>query len=95
MRAYLDAGVKEYWVVDARPEPARFDIYKAGAKGFTASRKTAGWVKSPTFGKSFRLDVGKDPTRSPNLHLAREMTPHAFCNFVCHSSSSRPMSRYR
>src|SRR5205823_6808609 len=45
MRAYLDAGVKEYWVIDARTEPVRFDIYKAGARAFAVVRKSAGWVK--------------------------------------------------
>jgi Uma2 family endonuclease len=69
MRAYLDAGVKEYWVIDARTEPLRFDVYKAGAKGFTAVRKTAGWVKSAVLGKSFRLDTKRDPLGNPDYLL--------------------------
>lgn len=45
MSAYFDAGVTEYWVVDARDgSDIRFDIYKRGKKEFTAVRKTAGWV---------------------------------------------------
>jgi hypothetical protein len=69
MQAYLDAGVREYWVVDARKEPLRFDIYKAGSKGFTATRKAGGWVKSTVFGKSFRLVAGKDPLGNPEYDL--------------------------
>jgi Uma2 family endonuclease len=69
MRAYHDAGVQEYWVIDARSESIDFDIYKAGAKGFTAVRKTAGWVKSIVLGKSFRLDVKPDPLGNPDYVL--------------------------
>jgi len=69
MRAYLDAGVKEYWVIDARTEPVRFDIYKAASKGFAATRKSAGWLKSAVFGKSFRLDVIADPLGNPDYVL--------------------------
>jgi Uma2 family endonuclease len=69
MRIYLDAGVREYWIVDARRTPLRFDIYRAGAKGFTPVRKVAGWLKSAVFGKSFRLDVTKDPLENPDYVL--------------------------
>jgi Uma2 family endonuclease len=69
MRAYHEAGVQEYWVVDARGASVEFDIYKAGSKGFAAVRKSAGWVKSAVFGKSFRLDAGKDPLGNPKYIL--------------------------
>jgi len=53
---YHDAGVREYWVIDARDEDAiRFEILKRGRKGFAPVRATDGWLKSPVFGKSFRL----------------------------------------
>jgi Uma2 family endonuclease len=56
MSAYHDAGVEEYWVIDARDEEAvQFDIYKRGKKEYTAVRKQAGWVRSPALGRSFRL----------------------------------------
>lgn len=56
MTQYHDAGVSEYWVIDARneDEPA-FTIYRRTAKEFVAVRKSRGWLKSPVFGKSFRL----------------------------------------
>ncbi len=54
-RAYWEAGVREYWVVDARREIPLFDIFRHTARGFTATRKQDGWLKSQVFGKSFRL----------------------------------------
>ena len=56
MSAYHDAGVTEYWVIDARDEDnIRFDIYKRGKKEYVAGRKQDGWVRSVVLGKSFRL----------------------------------------
>jgi Uma2 family endonuclease len=56
MSAYHDAGIGEYWVIDARNEDdIQFTIFKRGKKEFTAARKSAGWVKSTVLGKSFRL----------------------------------------
>jgi len=37
--AYWEAGVREYWLVDARREPLTFDILRHTAKGFAATRK--------------------------------------------------------
>ena len=54
-RNYFAAGIPEYWLIDGREADVRFDIYKRGAKGYTAARKSAGWVKSAAFGKAFRL----------------------------------------
>jgi len=66
---YFTAGVSEYWLVDARPEPVSFEILKRGTTGFTATRKQAGWVKSAVFGKSFRLLIGKDRSGNPRPKL--------------------------
>jgi hypothetical protein len=52
---YWRAGVREYWRVDARGESLVFDILRHTAKGYVATRKRAGWVKSAVFGRSFRL----------------------------------------
>jgi Uma2 family endonuclease len=54
-QAYWEAGVREYWLVDARKEPLSFDILRRTARGFAAARKQQGWVKSAVFGKAFRL----------------------------------------
>jgi Uma2 family endonuclease len=70
MSAYFDAGIGEYWLIDARNEEEfRFDIYKRGKKEFTASRKTEGWVKSGVLGKSFRLRQSEDEDGNPEFEL--------------------------
>jgi Uma2 family endonuclease len=56
MAKYHDAGISEYWVIDARDtDDIQFDILKRGRKGYAAARKSDGWVKSAVLGKSFRL----------------------------------------
>ena len=59
--AYWQAGIAEYWLVDARKGPVRFDIYRHTSKGYVATRKQAGWVKSAVFSKSFRLSQRQGP----------------------------------
>ncbi len=54
-QAYWEAGVKEYWIVDARREPLQFEILKYAAKGYVAVRRHQGWIRSAVFCKSFRL----------------------------------------
>jgi Uma2 family endonuclease len=68
--AYWEAGIAEYWLVDARKEPVRFDLYRHGEKGYVASAKRAGWVRSRIFGKWFRLRRTKGPREYPNFALA-------------------------
>ncbi len=61
-QAYWEAGAREYWLVDARNEPLTFDIFRRTAKGYSATRKQDGWLKSAVFGKSFRLTQEVDAT---------------------------------
>jgi hypothetical protein len=53
--AYWKAGIREYWLVDARKDPLRFDIFRRASSGYLAARKREGWIKSKVFGKAFRL----------------------------------------
>jgi Uma2 family endonuclease len=53
--AYWNARIDEYWLVDAREENLRFDIFKHTSKGYTSVRDKEGWKKSHVFGTSFRL----------------------------------------
>lgn len=70
MSAYFDAGIQEYWVIDARDEDdIQFDIYKRGKKEFTAVRKSGGWVKSAVLGKSFRLTQAEGADGNPDFTL--------------------------
>lgn len=68
--AYFDAGVAEYWLVDARGDEVEFHVYKRGSKKFSSSKpQPGGWVKSAAFGKSFRLARGTDATGKPEFTL--------------------------
>ena len=70
MSAYFDAGILEYWVIDAREEDdVRFDIYKRGKKEFVAVRRQEGWVRSAVLGKSFRLTQAEAPDGEPEFTL--------------------------
>ena len=67
--AYWQAGVKEYWLVDARMDPVNFEILRRGARGFASSRKQDGWLKSNVFGKSFRFVQTVDESENPEFIL--------------------------
>lgn len=66
MTAYFDAGVAEYWVIDARPDPVRFDIYKRTSKGFAPVRRQAGWLKSSVMERSVRVRREKNGLGFPH-----------------------------
>ena len=55
MSAYFDAGIPEYWVIDARDDDPEFDIWIRRGERYVATRKVKGWVKSPVLARSFRL----------------------------------------
>lgn len=56
LAAYFDAGIREYWLVDARKGgDVEFTINRRSAKGFVPVRRAKGWSKSDVFGRSFRL----------------------------------------
>jgi hypothetical protein len=67
--AYWTAGVKEYWLVDARKPPLSFDILLHTPRGYRSVRKDDGWVKSNVFGKSFRLVQTKTVQGFPEYSL--------------------------
>jgi Uma2 family endonuclease len=69
-QAYWEAGIPEYWLVDARRPPLSFDILRHTQKGYVASRKQKGWIKSSVFGKSFSLTQGTDALGNPSYTLS-------------------------
>lgn len=73
-RAYAEAGVREYWLVDARQSPPRFDILRRSKKGLTAVRKQAGWLYSDVFARWFRLTqaAGEDGFPSFTLQVSEK-----------------------
>ena len=68
-QAYWEAGVREYWLADARQSALNFDILRRTAKGYVATRKRDGWLKSAVFGKSFRLLRQINARRHPEYSL--------------------------
>lgn len=70
MNLYWRAGIKEYWLVDARGDKVAFDIFRHGPKGYVATRKQAGWMKSAVFGRSFKLTRQADDLGNPEYVLA-------------------------
>jgi Putative restriction endonuclease len=72
-KAYWDAGISEYWLVDARADEPIFHVYRHGPIGYIDTRKVAGWLKSNVFDASFRLVKGWDENENPVFTL--EMRP--------------------
>ena len=68
-QAYWEAGVREYWLVDALADPLRFDVFRHTARGYAATRKQDGWMRSAVFGKSFRLVQRASAFKHPDYLL--------------------------
>ena len=66
---YWTAGIREYWLVDARKDPLVFDILRHAPKGYRTTPKKDGWIKSNVFGKSFRLTKGTSDHGDPEFTL--------------------------
>jgi Uma2 family endonuclease len=54
-RAYYKAGIREYWLIDARGPEIDFQILVRGKRAYVAAPKKGDWQHSPVFGHSFRL----------------------------------------
>ena len=67
--AYWKAGVKEYWLVDARQAPLSFELFRQSEQGYVPTRKQKGWLRSQVFGKSFRLSQSLDALNKPAFTL--------------------------
>lgn len=58
--AYHRAGIREYWLVDARGDDIDFQILYHGENGYEAAPLQKGWQQSRVFGRSFRLERHQD-----------------------------------
>jgi Uma2 family endonuclease len=67
--AYWEAGIPEYWLVDARGDQPDFRILKSTPTGYTETRKVAGWQRSAIYRKSFRLLRGVNRLGHPEFTL--------------------------
>ena len=66
---YWKAGIPEFWIVDGRHDAVQFTVLKRTTRGYSAVRNAAGWLKSPVFGKSFRLTRRLDELGHPDFVL--------------------------
>jgi len=59
--AYFQAGVREFWLADARGRELVFRIHTPGPSAYQAAEPdTDGYQFSPVFGRHFRLDGSRD-----------------------------------
>jgi Uma2 family endonuclease len=67
---YARAGVAEYWLVDARETPARFEIlHRTGDTYGATPAEPDGWSASTVFGRAFRFRQDADPLGHPRYTL--------------------------
>lgn len=66
---YWRAGIREYWLVDARADEVRFRILRHTPKRYVAVRPQKGWLKSTVFGRSFHLVRIIDVDGNPDFTL--------------------------
>ena len=60
--AYFKAGVREFWLADARAGQLVFRIHQPGESGYQVVNPDGeGFQRSAVFGCSFRLDGSRDP----------------------------------
>jgi Uma2 family endonuclease len=52
---YFRAGVREYWLIDARRTNIDFQILVPGRAGFVVQPRRGGWVSSKVFNRKFSL----------------------------------------
>jgi Uma2 family endonuclease len=52
---YFRAGIREYWLIDARRAAIEFQILVPGRTGFVPQPRRGGWVASPVFQRKFSL----------------------------------------
>lgn len=66
---YAAAAIPEYWLVSPLEDEPAFDILRLTARGYAATRKADGWIKSAVFGKSFRLEAKPTSDELPEYRL--------------------------
>ena len=57
---YHRAGIREYWLIDARGANVKFTVFFHELAGYVAAKNVGGWVTSRVFGRQFRLERTRD-----------------------------------
>ena len=66
---YAKAGVREYWLVDARGAESIFQIWQLDEGVYRPTANDDDWLCSSVFGKAFRLHQDKDHLGHPRFQL--------------------------
>ncbi len=69
---YWKAGIPEYWLVDVRRPPIQFDILRWTNRGYVATRRKSGWLRSRVLEHAFLLEAEPDRLRNPKYTLRTE-----------------------
>jgi Uma2 family endonuclease len=64
---YWKANIPEYWLVDARSDPAQFNILRHTPQGYVPTEPTDGWLPSQVLERKFRLVRQTDPLGHPQF----------------------------
>ena len=68
--AYFNAGIPEYWLIDARGEAIDFKLLVPGDGGYIeAPSDDEGWRRSPIFEREFHLSRDRDRVNRWRYHL--------------------------
>ena len=59
-QVYHEAGIREYWLIDARGDEIMFQILHWRKSGYFAAPHKDGWLRSRVFGREFRLNRKPD-----------------------------------
>lgn len=68
-QAYWAASIPEYWLVDVRKDPLRFEILKHSPSGYQSINPTDGWCHSSVFHRDFRLVRDTNKLGRPTFRL--------------------------
>lgn len=74
---YHLAGVREYWLVEARQTPPRLDILQHQPQDYVSSPAENGWITSLLFACDFQLNQSNDPLGFPRYSLTMREKPIA------------------
>jgi Uma2 family endonuclease len=68
--AYHRAGIREYWIIDARGDDLIFTVLHWRKTGYVAAAPKDGWLRSQVFERSFQLTRERDRSGAWKYRLA-------------------------
>ncbi len=75
-KAYREAGVGEYWLIDARGDDLQFEVFNLAGDEFVQAMLSDDWIASKVFGHEFSLTRDRDRIggRQYTLHVRTAAT---------------------